>query len=241
MAVNPIKKLSSLSVFFPCYNEEKNVPIVVNQALQILPKFAQKFEIIIVDDGSTDHTRKVADQLSAQDERVRVISHDHNLGYGASLRTGFNESQYDWIFYTDGDSQFDLAELERLVKKSTKNQVILGYRANRAEGWHRQLNTHLFKLYIDLLFRLHVKDIDCAFKLIKTDLIKSLDLFSAGAFTSAEYLYKLKKQGIKFVQVPVTHYPRQHGQPTGARLDVIIKAVRDAMKLYLKIKFNWNL
>jgi len=134
MAVNPIKKLSSLSVFFPCYNEEKNVPIVVSQALQILPKFAKKLEIIIVDDGSTDHTRKVADQLSARDERVRVIFHDHNLGYGASLRTGFNESRYDWIFYTDGDSQFDLAELEKLVKRSTKNQVILGYRANRAEG-----------------------------------------------------------------------------------------------------------
>lgn len=234
-------KLSSLSVFFPCYNEEKNIPIMVQQALQVLPKISNQFEIIIVDDGSTDNTRQVVAGLQRQHPELQIVSHEQNRGYGASLRTGFDTSRYDWIFYTDGDVQFDLQDLLKFVQYTKDYQIILGYRYNRAEGWSRILNARLFKIYIDLLFRVHVKDIDCAFKLMKADLIKNLDLYSTGAFISAEYLYKLKKQGVAFKQLPVKHLPRKHGQPTGARLDVIVKALADAMKLYLKMKFGWSL
>lgn len=242
MAINnSFPKLASLSVFFPCYNEEKNVPIMVEQAARFLPTIAEKFEIIVVNDGSTDQTAAVTQNLQKQYPQLRLVSHKENLGYGASLRTGFKASRYDWIFYTDGDAQFDMTELTKFIPYTQEYEVILGYRQNRAEGWPRVLNAKLFKLYIDVLFRVGVKDIDCAFKLMRADLIQNLDLFSTGAFICAEYLYKLKKQGIKFKQLPVKHLPRRHGQPTGARPDVIIKALLDAMRLYLKMKFGLNL
>lgn len=214
---------------------------MVKQAAQFLPTVAEKFEIIVVNDGSTDQTAAVTKNLQKQYPQLRLVSHEENLGYGASLRTGFEASRYDWIFYTDGDAQFDMTELAKFIPYTQEYEVILGYRQNRAEGWSRILNAKLFKLYIDLLFRVGVKDIDCAFKLIRADLIQGLDLFSSGAFISAEYLYKLKKQGVQFKQLPVKHLPRQHGQPTGARPDVIIKALLDAMRLYLKMKFGLNL
>lgn len=242
MAVTkPAEKLPSLSVFFPCFNEEKNVPVMIKKTAEFLPKIADKYEIIIVDDGSTDNTAQTALELKKIYPEVKLVSHDVNLGYGAGLQTGFKTAQYDWIFYTDGDAQFDITELKRFVPHAQQHQVILGYRQNRADGWSRAVNARLFKWYIDVLFRLGVKDIDCAFKLMRTDLIQSLELFSDGAFICSEYLYKLKKQGIKFKQLPVKHFPRQHGQPTGARPDVIVQALVDAMRLYLKMKFGLNL
>lgn len=231
-------KLASLSVFFPCFNEEQNVPIMVQQALSVLPQLTDQFEIIIVNDGSRDKTKQTAERLAQQHPQLRVVSHQQNRGYGASLRTGFKASRYDWIFYTDGDAQFDLQELEKFTAQAKNYQAILGYRQQRAEGFKRLLFAQLYKLYIDLLFRVHVKDIDCAFKLIKSDLIKDLDLFSNGAFISAELLYKLKKKKVRFKELPVDHYPRQHGRSTGANLKVILLGLREPLKLYLRMKFK---
>lgn len=232
------KKLTSLSVFFPCFNEAQNIPELVGQSLQLIPQVAQKFELIIVNDGSTDNTKKISKQLVEQYSQVRLVSHRENRGYGAALQTGFKKSQYDWIFFTDGDLQFNIKELKKFIKYTDKYQAIIGYRTKRAEGTIRAFNARLFKLYIDSLFRVHVKDIDCAFKLFRAEKIKSIKLFSTGAFVSAEFLYKLKKQGVAFKQVAVKHYPRKFGEPTGANPKVIIKGVMDALKLYLKMKFH---
>ncbi|MBD3279315.1 MAG: glycosyltransferase [Candidatus Pacebacteria bacterium] len=233
-----MKKLHSLSAFFPCYNEESNVPLFVAEALEVLPKLAKKFEIIIVNDGSTDETKNIATQLAKKDTRIKVVNHQHNRGYGAALRSGFQAAQYDWIFFTDGDLQFKLTQLTEFVSYAQDYQAIIGYRKNRAEGSLRAFNARLFKLYVDILYRIHVRDIDCAFKLLKADLIKSLPLISTGAFTSAEFLYRLKKQGVKFKQLPVDHLPRQYGSPTGNNLKVIIKAGWEAFRIYLKVKFG---
>lgn len=239
-AKSPVK-LASLSIFFPCFNEEKNVPIMVNQALKVLPKVAKKFEIIVVNDGSDDRTKQVTQQLMAQYSQVKLVSHQQNQGYGATVRTGFSVCQYDWIFFTDGDAQFDLQELTDFVSYSQNYQAILGFRKQRADGFKRALFAKLYKFYIDALFRVHVKDIDCAFKLIKAELIKDLDFFSNGAFISAELLYKLKKKKVRFKQLPVNHYQRQHGKSTGANWRVIAIGLLEPLKLYLKMKFNLNL
>lgn len=242
MAINSnFTKLSSLSVFFPCFNEQENVVLMVNKALAIIPSLARKYEIIIVNDGSLDRTKQIAQKLAVQYPQVKVVNHKKNLGYGASLRTGFKSSQYQWVFFTDGDGQFDLTELKKFIIYADKYQVILGYRKNRVEGWKRLLFARLYKLYIDILFRVHVKDIDCAFKLIKTELISDLNLFSNGAFISAEMLYKLKKKQIKFKQIPVQHYARVYGKATGANLKVIMIGLWEPLKLYLKLKFNFKL
>lgn len=229
-------KLPSLSVFFPVFNEAENIPLIVKEAQEILPLVAQKFEIIIVDDGSIDQSAAVAKRLAAHDSRIILINHQKNLGYGAALQSGIKASRYQWIFFTDGDWQFRLEQLKEFIKYIDNYQVIIGYRTKRVEGGLRAFNARLFKLYIDLLFRVHVKDIDCAFKLFKADLIKNLPLISTGAVISSEILYRLKKKRIKFKQLPVTHYPRQYGQPTGNNFQVIIKAAWESLKLYLNVK-----
>jgi len=134
--------------------------------------------------------------------------------------------------------QFDLEELVSFLPYTKDFDAIIGYRHKRAEGFSRTLNARLFKFYIDLLFRLHVKDIDCAFKLIKTDLLKNLKLNSGSAFTSSEVLYRIKKKKVKFKELPVSHYPRQYGAATGANLQVIVKACYEALETYLKIKLS---
>ncbi len=231
-------KLSSLSVFLPCYNEAANLQLAVDAFLKALPQIATQYELIIVNDGSRDKTGSLADALALKHSHIRVCHHVKNLGYGAALRTGYRAARYDWTFFTDGDLQFDPQELALFIPHTKRYSVIIGYRKKRAEGGFRSFNARLFKLYIDLLFRVHVKDIDCAFKLIKTDLVKSIDFLSTGATINAELLYRLKKMHQPFKQIPVSHYPRQYGTPTGNNPKVIIKAGLESVKLYLALKFG---
>ena len=226
--------LLSLSLFYPCYNEEKNVESAIINALEILPKVANTYEIIIVNDGSCDRTKKLAENIAVAHKEVKIINHLQNKGYGAALKTGFANSQYEWVFFTDGDLQFDLNQIEEFLPFTNAYQVIIGYRPHRAEGEVRALNARLFRLFVDALFSLHVKDIDCAFKLIKNEAVKKISLESNGAMISAELLYKLKKIGYKFKQLPVKHYPRKHGKPTGSNLKVIIKAGKEMVVSYFR-------
>lgn len=232
-------KLSSLSVFFPCFNEEKNVPLFVKQALEVLPSLAKKFEIIIVNDGSSDQTYKVAQKLAKKNPEIVIVNHEKNLGYGASLRSGFEASKYDWVFFTDGDLQFSISQLTEFIPYTQKAEVIIGYRKKRADGAMRSTNAQIYKTFVDLLFRLHVRDIDCAFKLISKNALEKVHLESKGAFISAELLYKLKKKRKKFVQLPVDHYPRRFGSPTGNSLKVILRACYESLRLYLHMKFGF--
>ncbi len=233
-------KLSSLSVFFPCYNEAENLPNLIKKTMKVLLFTAEKFELIIVDDGSDDETSDLIKKLQKKYSELRLVSHESNLGYGAAVRSGLKESQYDWIFFTDGDGQFDVSELSLFVKETNYFSVVLGYRKKRIEGTRRVLMANLYKIYINLLFRVHVKDIDCAFKLFKSNLFDSLELFSNGAFISAEILYKLKKNKVKFRQLPVSHLPRRHGEPTGAKLKVILIGLWEPLKLYLSMKLGFK-
>ncbi len=233
-----MRRLPSLSVFFPCFNEAANIPLFVQEALAELPKLADQFEIIIVDDGSRDGSGAVADTVATQDARIRVVHHQTNQGYGAALRTGFATAKYEWVFFTDGDLQFRIDQLVKFLPYADTFTVIIGYRHSRADGGMRVLNAKLFKMYIDLLFRLHIRDIDCAFKLLRRDTLKSVHLESTGAFTSSELLYKLKKHGVLVKQLPVDHLPRQFGNPSGNNPRVVIKAGLEALRLYLHMKWQ---
>lgn len=233
-----MKKLKSLSVFFPVYNEEANLEVLINQALRIIPTLAKRYELLIIDDGSIDSSLKIAKKLSKNNQFIKVISHATNKGYGEVLKTGIKKSQFEWIFWTDSDLQFDLAELANFAKEAEKYEAIIGFRKKRVEGFIRNLNANLFKLYIDLLFRIHVKDIDCAFKLFRTGSLKELKLTSGSAFTSAEILYRLKKKNVKFKELAVSHYPRLYGQATGAKPKVILKACYEALLTYIKVKLT---
>lgn len=231
-----MKKLSSITAFFPVYNEEKNVEKMVSDFQRVLPKLAKKWEIVIINDGSKDGTAAVSERLATEFEEVRVIHHQQNQGYGAALKSGFATARYEWVFFTDGDLQFKVSQLSEFVPHTNKSDVIIGYRVSRAEGGLRAFNARVFKTFVDMLFRLHVKDIDCAFKLFRSSTIKSIELDSSGALISAELLYKLKKKNQKFVQLPVDHLERKFGSSTGASGKVIIKAMWEFVRLYLKMK-----
>lgn len=233
-----MQKLSSLSIFFPCFNEEQNVPLFVNEAVKILPKLAKNYEIIIVNDGSVDNTLQVAKKLKREYPEIQIVNHKKNRGYGASLKSGFGKARYDWVFFTDGDLQFSLDQLKEFIPFTSTSEVIIGYRKKRADGAFRSTNARLYKTFVDVLFRLHVKDIDCAYKLISKRVLNLVTLESEGAFISAELLYKLKKKKIRFKQLPVDHFPRRFGSPTGNNIKVIIKACFEAFRLYLHMKFG---
>jgi glycosyltransferase involved in cell wall biosynthesis len=228
-----VTKLSSLSVFFPCFNESENLPLLLEQALKTLSTFADKVEVIVVDDGSTDTTKQIVQSYMSQDNRIRLVQHERNLGYGASLRSGIKAARYEWTFWTDGDLQFQLSSLKTFIAHASPQTAVIGYRKHRADTFIRKVNGELYTQLINVLFGLRVRDIDCAFKLIPTKQLQQLSIRASGAFTSAEILIRLHKKGIRFVQLPVQHFPRKYGKPTGGSLRVIFRGMRETLAFYL--------
>lgn len=236
-----MQKTPALSVFFPAYNEEKNIGKTVETALKILPQIATDFEIIVVNDGSTDETGEVVKKIISKNPKVRLISHPKNLGYGAALATGFYSAKFPQIAFTDSDGQFDFSEIKKFLEKIDKADLVIGHRIKRAEGLARKLNAQSWRFLNFLLFGLKVKDIDCGFKLIKKKVLEKIPkLESNGATISVELLVKTKKAGFKIVEVPVNHYPRKVGRPTGASPKVIARAFIELFKLFVKLNFQYQ-
>ncbi len=227
-----IKKNLPISIFFPAYNEEDNIAETVRQAEEVVQRITDTYEIIVVNDGSKDDTGPIADQIALVNSRVRVIHHSPNQGYGGALWSGFQAAKYDWVFFTDADLQFRLDELVNLAEHIPENDVVLGYRAPRKDPFMRLVNAWGWNLLNRFLFGLKVRDIDCAFKLMRRDLVASLPVKSRGAMISAEILIRLQRKGIVFKEVPVTHLPRLHGEATGAKPAVIIRAFKELFGLY---------
>ena len=226
-----------LSVFFPTYNEEKSIGTTVSRAVSVLEELKANYEIIVVNDGSADGTAAVVENLMAANKRIRMVTHSPNRGYGGALKSGFYESRKDLIFFTDGDGQFDFSEIKKLLPKIERVDLVVGYRLQRAEGLLRVVNAKLWTLLMRILFGLKVRDVDCAFKLIKKEVIDKIPrLESEGALISAELLVKAQKAGFKIEEVGVHHYPRASGEPTGANIKVILRAFRELFKLWRKLK-----
>lgn len=232
--------MDSLSVFFPTYNEEGNIKGTVNKAVDVLNKRFKSWEIIVVNDGSTDRTGQIASQLRNKNYKIRVITHKQNRGYGASLQSGFYNAKYDWIAFTDSDGQFDLSEIDNFIKKQkeTNADLVIGYYKKRRVSKFKIITSKMWEISVMLLFGLYVKDIDCGFKLIKSEVIKKIPRLESerGAFISSEFLIKAKKAGFKIVEIPVTHYPRTQGKGTGRDLKVIVKSFVDLFRLWRKLK-----
>jgi glycosyltransferase involved in cell wall biosynthesis len=229
-------KVPSLSVFFPAYNEEANVENMVHQAQRILPEVAEKWEIIPVNDGSKDRTGEIIDRLAKEDPHVHPVHHEKNKGYGGAVISGYNASKCDLVFFTDGDLQFDLREITLLIEKLDEGDLILGYRKNRRDPWLRKLNAFLWGSLVKMLFGFQVRDVDCAFKMIKRKVVDKVQLSAGGAMVSTELLARANRAGFRFVEVGVNHYPRVAGTQTGAKFSVILRAFKELFKLYGKIK-----
>ena len=219
----------SLSVVLPAFNEEKNIHQTVSNCIDYLSKNFDEYEILVIDDGSYDKTGEIVSKLIRQHSELRLIRHETNLGYGAALNSGFENSTKKYIFLMDSDGQFDINDMDRMVSLVTGNNLVLGYRIIRADNFIRTLNAFFYNLYIRILFGLKVKDIDCAFKLIPKsafDTVKPLK--SKGALFSAELLIKIVKNGYGISEVGVKHFPRELGEQSGANLTVILKMFKES-------------
>ncbi|HEX5589855.1 MAG TPA: glycosyltransferase family 2 protein [Candidatus Limnocylindrales bacterium] len=230
-------RVPALSYFFPAHNEEANLRGLVEEALATLPDLAETFEVIIVDDGSRDATPRIADELAAGDPRVRAVHHPKNRGYGAALRSGFAAARHDLIAFTDGDRQFRVADIGRLTARfaAGDTEVVVGYRIKRADPLVRTLYAKTYRLANRIFFGLRVTDVDCACKLFRRDALRGISVESGGAFFSAELLIKLRAAGRGVVEVGVPHYPRTAGSPTGAKPQVVLRAMRDFWLLRLRL------
>lgn len=231
-----MNKLKSLSVFFPAYNEEDNIARTVENAFRIIPAFAEKSEVIVINDGSKDQTGEKLKALVKRHPSLRIITHPVNRGYGAALKSGLTNAQYDYVFYSDGDGQFELEEIARLILLIKNCDIAAGVRVNRNDPFYRIVNAKAYNLLVRLLFGLKVRDIDCAFKLIKKAVIEKISLESESQFISAEFLIKAKKKGFRLLQCGVTHLPRQKGNPTGNSAKAIINSFKELFKLWKNLR-----
>jgi glycosyltransferase involved in cell wall biosynthesis len=228
--------VKSLSVFFPCYNEQENVTRTTEKALEVLKKLSVDFEIIIVDDGSADKTGQIADELSMRDGRIKVVHHPKNLGYGAALRSGFKAASKEYVFYTDGDGQFDINELSPLLPLMAKYDIVSCYRINRRDTLIRKINAWCWTKLVCFLFDMKIRDVDCAFKLYKREIFDKIRLSSTGALIDTEILARARGKGYTITQKGVHHYPRSAGIQTGANLRVILRAFKELFKLRKQIR-----
>jgi glycosyltransferase involved in cell wall biosynthesis len=235
-------RVAALSYFFPAHDEAENIEALVAEALVELGHLAERFEIIAIDDGSTDGTAEIADRLVAQHpDVVRVVHHGANLGYGAAVRSGLAAARYPLICFTDGDRQFRIADLGRLTARlerpvvgGAKPDVVAGYRIRRADPAIRLAYARVYRATLRLFFGLKVRDPDCACKLFRRDALRDVHVESGGAFLSAELLIKIGARGGVIVEQGVPHYPRTAGRASGADPRVVARAIRDFWSLRLR-------
>jgi glycosyltransferase involved in cell wall biosynthesis len=226
----------TLSVIFPAFNEEANIRHTVEAARLVLPKLAQTWEIILVNDGSRDATTPICDELAEQYPEVRAIHHVENRGYGAALKSGILAARHNYIFFTDSDGQFDLQELERLIEWASHYDIVTGYRAKRQDPPHRLINAWGWKTLVRMVLGVKVRDIDCAFKIFQRSVFDRVQIRSVGAMVNTEILAQANSFGMRIHEVKVSHYPRRAGKPSGANLRVIAKAFRELFRLWGQLR-----
>lgn len=229
--------MPSISLVLPAYNEAENIEPMIAEAIPALEANADDYEIIVVDDGSSDETASVTKRVMEEHPHVRLIQHPVNQGFGAAVFSGFTNAVKDWIFYTDADRQFVLSELERFVPLMDQADLIAGYRAPRRDPFLRVFYGKGWSMLCTLLFGYTVRDVDCGFKLFRREIIRELAprIASRGATFSIEWLVRAKRSGYRFVELPVTHRPRVAGSQTGANINVIVRAFRELVRVRLQL------
>lgn len=226
----------SLSVVLPCYNEEANVERTALAVLAAVRAFSSDFEVILVDDGSRDRTGEIADRLAGEHAEIRAVHNRPNRGYGGALKAGFAAATKEWIFFTDGDGQFDCGEIPALLALLDRYDLAVGYRLDRKDSALRRFNGWGWTRTCNLFLGLKLRDIDCAFKLFPRRLLSEIELRAEGALISAELMGRAARRGYRIGEVGVHHHARLAGAATGANLKVILRAFVELAKLRRDIR-----
>ena len=224
-----------ISVFFPAYTDEGAIAGLVGDALAVLPSLADDYEVVVVNDGSTDRTATVLEELALKEPRLRVVHHPSNRGYGAALRTGFASATKELVFYTDGDGQYDVRELVRLRPMLTAGvDIVNGYKIKRADGWQRKALGAVYNRLAHLLFSIPIRDVDCDFRLLRRRAFEGVELFSSSGSICVELVHKLHRAGRTFAEAPVNHYPRAHGRSQFLTAARVTRTALDLLSLWLR-------
>lgn len=206
------KKDLSISVFFPCYNDAGTIGSMVELATLTCRQIAKQFEIIVIDDGSKDNSRQILRELAQVNPYLKLVFHEKNRGYGGALISGFGAAGLDWVFYTDGDAQYDVGELALLAKKvSDKIDIVQGYKIKRHDPWYRIVIGNIYNFGVKLAFSIKIRDVDCDFRLIRRSVFDKVRLTHQSGVITVEMVKKIQGAGFKFVEVPVSHYHRTYG------------------------------
>ena len=235
------KARPSITVFFPCYNESENVEKQALDVDRVLREITDDYEVIIVDDGSTDGTAEIADRLAEEHEHVRVVHHPYNLGYGVALKRGFKEAKKNLVLYTDGDNQFDIRDIKKMLPLMREGvDMVVGYRADRKDKPLRKFVSRVYNFVIRVFFGLTVRDIDCAFKLFRRSVFDRINIKSERFLIDTEILVKSKRAGLSVVESEVKHLPRTVGKSTVSPRDVY-RTLSELWHLWLQIfRVNWK-
>ncbi len=228
----PPRASTGLSVVLPALNEEANITRAVEGWSRAAASLAERHEVIVVDDGSTDRTAAIVERASAEDGAVRLVRHERNRGYGAALRSGFGAAGFDLVFFTDADNQFDPADLARLVALADRADAVVGYRAVRRDPLPRRIGAAGWNLLMRLLFRAPGRDQNCACKLFRASALQGLELRCSGNAINTEILVKLGRSGARIVEIPVRHLPRTAGTATGFSWGMVRRAFADLVRMY---------
>lgn len=221
----------NLSIIVPIYNEEKLITQSIETLVSKLAKLFHNIEIIAIDDGSTDDTNSLLHDLAKVDKRIKIVVHKTNIGYGAALRSGIKKANFDWVFFTDADMQFDVSEIKKFLEYTNDYDFIIGYRKNRADSLRRKFISFVYNKIIQLLFHLPLRDVDCAFKLMRKSALKKINLVFDSFFVSPELMVKSLKKGFRIKELGVNHYPRLGGS-SKVTFKKILQSTLDLFKLY---------
>ena len=221
-----------LSLVLPAFNEADNLRIGLPRAVQAFSGLGIEFEIVVVDDGSADATADTVQSAAQSDPRIRLVQHPANVGYGAALRSGFQAAHGQLVMFTDADLQFDLTEVDRLLAHADEYDIVAGFRAPRRDPWNRRLNAWAWGRLVNATFDLRIRDVNCAFKLFRREVLEEVSLRSDGAFVNTELLARARARGCRIRQVPVSHFQRRHGVQTGAQPKVVARAFVELAELY---------
>ncbi len=227
--MEPFSIAPQISAVMPAFNEEGNLERCVVRLVHALHARTSAYEIVVVNDGSQDRTAAVLERLSGTYPALRVVHHEVNRGYGAALRSGFRAARYTWVFMMDSDNQFDPADIDRLLARAESADIVAGYRRHRRDPLARRLNAWAFFTLVTVLFGRLARDVNCAFKLIRRDLLSRLQLTCDGALINTELFVLARQRGARIIEVPVEHYPRTEGRQTGANPKVVIRAFKELL------------
>jgi glycosyltransferase involved in cell wall biosynthesis len=224
-----------VSFVLPAYNEAENIEAAIHAAVEAGERHCAEFEVVVVDDGSHDATADLTRRIATSDDRVWLVQHARNLGYGQALSTGFQHATLDHVFFTDADNQFDMDELPLLLAWASTADCVAGYRKQRRDPLARRMNAWAWNRLVRMLFCIPVRDVDCAFKLFRRSALTDITIESGGAMINTEIMAKLSRAGRTIVEVGVTHRPRTAGAPSGADPAVIMRALREVRVMYPKL------